>query len=190
MAVAGKGEITKRLVKRFRLPQLKVVYLIVLTTSTFGLSLITFHLLSNHHGDQPIEGVDFVVFFMLLLTTTLSIAALISMTDSVQSDKPDSSDENTESGLLAPADQFNRTSGKSLSKKPRRQLTRIVRSTKHLYDIEQELLRRIATLEIDPATGKLIAEIQICTRRILAQLDELEEPDEPASKTIEQTQSN
>lgn len=51
---------------------------------------------------------------------------------------------------------------------------RIVRSCERLTSVEDELIRRVSTTTVDRPTGQLMAEMQICTRRIMKQLEELQ----------------
>ena len=60
-----------------------------------------------------------------------------------------------------------------------------MRSAERLNDVEHELIRKISAFDTDLTTDKLIAEIQICTNRMLKQLEEVRSQDaDPNEKEI------
>ena len=163
----------KQNLRRSQYWNLSIASLVVMTVSLIGLGLITYHLFTDHFGDKPLQGADYLVLLMVIITTVIAgftalppVFSLLSQARRSRISTPvkagaenrDASIPKNKSGTIAV---------------PGRQILKLKRSAERLNDVEQELIRKISAFDTDLTTDKLIAEIQICTNRMLKQIEEV-----------------
>jgi hypothetical protein len=172
-----------------------------MTISLIGLGLITYHLFTDHFDDKPIHGADYLVLLMVIITTVTAaftalppIFSLVSQARRTRETTPDITAEEI------PVD-YNPEIDSSPIAASGRQIIKLKRSAERLNNVEQDLIRKISAFDTDLTTDKLIAEIQICTNRMLKQLEEVSlqdnDPDKsdisltaPTQKKITETEQN
>lgn len=72
--------------------------------------------------------------------------------------------------------------GRRRSAQVSKQILRMTRNAERLRRVETDLIRKVYELdETDPPTARLIAELQICSNRMRAQLNELDDSVEAVS---------
>jgi hypothetical protein len=112
--------------------------------------------------------------YLLLIVVTVVITAIIVMvmlaTDR-HTASPSQPKLTTDIHIEQPAGLPTGTESDAPSHRPN--VIRIVRSCERLTSVEDELIRRVSSTIVDRPTGRLMAEMQICTRRIMKQLEEL-----------------
>jgi len=152
---------------------LSIASLVVMTVSLIGLGLITYHLFTDHFGDKPLQGADYLVLVMVIITTITTgitalppVFALLSQARRSRDTTPVRAGAEDRDGSIPKND-----SGTTAT--PGRQIIKLMRSAERLNDVEHELIRKISAFDTDLTTDKLIAEIQICTNRMLKQLEEV-----------------
>ena len=158
---------------------LSIASLVVMTVSLIGLGLITYHLFTDHYGNMPLQGADYLVLLMAVITTvTAGITALPPMFSLVSQARRSRVTTPDRAGAEKRDDAIPKKDS-SVTATPGREIIKLMRSAERLNNVEQELIRKISAFDTDLTTDKLIAEIQICTNRMLKQLEEvsLQDPD-------------
>jgi hypothetical protein len=129
--------------------------------------------LERHLRNRSLDLTDYLILCMVvviaavaLITALPPVIALLSRTRSSRtvSAKPTITRTLSDRTLIHNPDPLVTT---------RRQVLKLVRSAERLNDAERELIRRISQFDVDPATDRLIAEIQICTNRMIRQLEDV-----------------
>jgi len=152
---------------------LSIASLVVMTVSLIGLGLITYHLFTDHFGDKPLQGADYLVLVMVIITTiTAGITALPPIFSLVSQARRSPNTTPVRPGAESRDDSIPKDDSDTTAT-PGRQIIRLMRSAERLNDVEHELIRKISAFDTDLTTDKLIAEIQICTNRMLKQLEEV-----------------
>jgi len=168
-----QSRIPKQSLRRTHYWSLSIASLVVMTISLIGLGLITYHLFTDHFGNKPLQGADYLVLLMVIITTVTagctalpSIFALVSQARSTRETIPDQTTvENRDDSIPEIDSSPIAASG--------RQIIKLKRNAERLNNVEQDLIRKISAFDTDLTTDKLIAEIQICTNRMLKQLEEV-----------------
>jgi hypothetical protein len=126
------------------------------------------------------EGVTMLLVVLATLTSTTLVASValaiifhrlagkpVSLTNTV---------ERSESGTrIKPQTPMKSRDLSSIIQYEGKHLLRLNQSTERLVSVEEDLIRRISeNYDIDRRTHRLMTEIQICTNRILSQLQEIE----------------
>ncbi len=144
---------------------------------------------SSQH--ETILIISFVALAMTAIIAALALAVISrrlpgkagSLTNTV---------DRTESGTpIAPQTRVRKQAHSPTGVHEGRHLLKLNRNTRRLVSVEQDLIRRISeNYDIDRRTHRLMTEIQICTNRILSQLEEMENvervaDDEPSDMKLD-----
>jgi hypothetical protein len=117
---------------------------------------------------------------MVLFSVVLALAvfAVISRRITSRSNR-----QAAENSSMEPGSTANGVSRKTLTLYRTERLNKMTRSVKRLDEVEHDLISKITRSEkTDQPTVRLIAEMRICTNRILAQLGDMEREAEELSK--------
>ena len=169
---------------RPRIP--KCILFLAAGVTALGLLLVIALLLSRvtpHYDSNTLESfrheITLLVFFAALTFAALVAGIALAIVSHRLQGKPVSltnTVERSESGTpIKPHRHERRPAFSSAARYEGKHLLKLNRDTERLVSVEQDLIRRISeNYDIDRRTYRLMTEIQICTNRILGQLQDME----------------